>query len=35
MDGLIDEAKAQFWEIVNELSYAKDKNERPNLQMAL
>ena len=35
MDGLIDQAKAQLWEIVNELSYAKCKNERPNLQIAL
>ena len=35
MDGLIDKAKAQLWEIVNELSYAKCRNERPNLQIAL
>lgn len=35
MDGLIDQAKAQLWEIVNELSYAKCNNERPNLQIAL
>ena len=35
MDGLIDQAKAQLWEIVNELSYAKCQNERPNLQIAL
>ena len=35
MDGLIDQAKAQLWEIVNELSYAKCKNESPNLQIAL
>ncbi len=35
MDGLIDQAKAQLWEIVNELSYAKCRNERPNLQIAL
>jgi hypothetical protein len=35
MDGLIDQAKAQLWEIVNELSYAKCKNARPNLQIAL
>lgn len=35
MDGLIDQAKAQLWEIVNELSYAKCHNERPNLQIAL
>ncbi|PHR11233.1 MAG: hypothetical protein COA40_11390 [Aequorivita sp.] len=35
MDGLIDQAKAQLWEIVNELSYAKCRNERPKLQIAL
>ncbi|MGC1203489.1 MAG: vWA domain-containing protein [Flavobacteriaceae bacterium] len=35
MDGLIDQAKAQLWDIVNELSYAKCKNEKPNLQIAL
>ena len=35
MDGLIDQAKAQLWEIVNELSYAKCKQERPNLEIAL
>lgn len=35
MDGLIDQAKAQLWEIVNELSYAKCQNIRPNLQIAL
>jgi len=35
MDGLIDQAKAQLWEIVNELSYAKCENERPSLQIAL
>jgi hypothetical protein len=35
MDGLIDQAKAQLWEIVNELSYAKCRSERPNLQIAL
>jgi len=35
MDGLIDQAKAQLWEIVNELSYAKCKNEQPNLQISL
>ncbi len=35
MDGLIDQAKAQLWELVNELSYAKCKEERPNLQIAL
>ena len=35
MDGLIDQAKAQLWEIVNELSYAKCKGEQPNLRIAL
>ncbi len=35
MDGLIDQAKAQLWDIVNELSYAKCDNDRPNLQIAL
>lgn len=35
MDGLIDQAKAQLWEIVNELSYAKCEDIRPNLQIAL
>lgn len=35
MDGLIDQAKAQLWEIINELSYAKTQNQRPNLQIAL
>jgi hypothetical protein len=35
MDGLIDQAKAQLWDIINELSYAKCQNIRPNLQIAL
>ncbi|PHR69951.1 MAG: hypothetical protein COA67_09140 [Lutibacter sp.] len=35
MDGLIDQAKAQLWEIVNELSYAKCKHEDPELKIAL
>ncbi len=35
MDGLIHQAKAQLWEIINELSYAKCGNEKPNLQIAL
>lgn len=35
MDGLIDQAKAQLWEIVNELSYAKCNDNKPNLQIAL
>jgi len=35
MDGLIDQAKAQLWEIVNELSYARCQSERPELKIAL
>lgn len=35
MDGLIDQAKAQLWEIVNELSYAKCNDLQPSLQIAL
>lgn len=35
MDGLIDQAKAQLWEIVNELSYAKCEHEDPDLKIAL
>lgn len=35
MDGLIDQARAQLWEIVNELSYAKCGDSKPNLQIAL
>ncbi|WP_456439581.1 vWA domain-containing protein [Psychroserpens sp.] len=35
MDGLIDQAKAQLWDIVNELSYAKCGDEKPNLRIAL
>ncbi len=35
MDGLIDQAKAQLWDIVNELSYAKCDNDKPDLQIAL
>ena len=35
MDGLIDQAKAQLWEIVNELSYAKCDVSKPKLQIAL
>jgi hypothetical protein len=35
MDGLIDQAKSQLWEIVNELSYAKCEDSKPNLQIAL
>jgi len=35
MDGLIDQARAQLWEIVNELSYARCNHERPDLKIAL
>lgn len=35
MDGLIDQAKAQLWNIVNELSYAKCNSKKPNLEIAL
>jgi hypothetical protein len=35
MDGLIDQAKAQLWKIVNELSYAKCEEQSPNLKIAL
>ena len=35
MDGLINQAKAQLWEIVNELSYAKCGTAKPNLQIGL
>lgn len=35
MDGLIDQAKAQLWEIVNQLSYAKCEHEDPELKIAL
>ncbi len=35
MDGLINQAKTQLWEIVNELSYAKCGNDSPDLQIAL
>ncbi len=35
MDGLIDQAKAQLWKIVNELSYAKCEHVTPNLEIAL
>lgn len=35
MDGLIDQAKAQLWEIVNELSYAKCNEVKPHLEIAL
>lgn len=35
MDGLIDQARAQLWKIVNELALAKCDNEKPNLEIAL
>lgn len=36
MDGLINQAKAQLWDIVNEFTYAKCGNDsRPDLQIAL
>ncbi|WP_394747294.1 vWA domain-containing protein [Spongiimicrobium salis] len=36
MDGLINQAKAQLWDIVNNFTYARCGNEtRPNLQIAL
>ncbi|GAA3508635.1 hypothetical protein GCM10022393_20230 [Aquimarina addita] len=35
MDGLIDQAKAQLWEIVNELSYASCGDYKIKLQIAL
>ena len=35
MDGLIDQAKAQLWNIVNELAVAKCDGVRPELEIAL
>jgi len=35
MDGLINQAKTQLWEIVNELSYAKCESQDPDLQISL
>lgn len=35
MDGLINQAKTQLWEIVNELSYAKYGIQQPDLEIAL
>jgi len=35
MDGLINQAKAQLWEIINELSYAKYGQKKPDLEIAL
>jgi von Willebrand factor type A domain len=35
MDGLIDQARAQLWKLVNELALAKCGNEKPELEIAL
>ena len=35
MDGLINQAKTQLWEIVNELSFAKCGTKQPELSIAL
>lgn len=35
MDGLIDQARAQLWKLVNELTLAKYDNEKPELEIAL
>lgn len=36
MDGLIHQAKAQLWDIVNKFTYARcGNNQKPNLQIAL
>jgi len=35
MDGLINQAKTQLWEIVNELSYAKCESQDPDLLISL
>ena len=35
MDGLINQAKAQLWEIINELSFARYGIQKPNLEIAL
>lgn len=35
MDGLIDQAKSQLWQIVNELGEAKYQETEPNLEIAL
>lgn len=35
MDGLIDQAKAQLWEVVNELSYARCGTDRPSLKISI
>jgi hypothetical protein len=35
MKGVLDQVKAQLWDIINELSYAKYQNNRPNLEVAI
>ncbi|MCB0376276.1 MAG: VWA domain-containing protein, partial [Sinomicrobium sp.] len=35
MDGLINQAKAYLWDVVNELSYARCENKAPDLLIAL
>ena len=35
MDGLIDQAKAQLWNIVNKLSEARSDGQRPTVRVAL
>ncbi|MDC1324482.1 VWA domain-containing protein [Flavobacteriaceae bacterium] len=35
MDGLIDQAKAQLWEVVNELSYARCGSNLPSLEISI
>jgi hypothetical protein len=35
MDGLINQAKAQLWKVVNELATAKRDGQRPDLRIAL
>lgn len=35
MDGLIDQARAQLWKLVNELALAKYGEEKPQLEIAL
>ena len=35
MDGLINQAKSQLWEIVNDFAKAKQNGKTPNLEVAL
>ena len=35
MNGLIEQAKAKLWQVVNELSSARVENQAPNLEIAL